>query len=201
MTAPIYYTVDSVSFIEIEPIKKSRFIAHLYPLNHANQISTHVSSLKQKYPNANHHCWAYHLFTDHQVRFSDDGEPTGSAGKPILAHLSGKQLTDVTLIVSRIFGGTKLGVGGLVRAYSQAAGSIIDHAPLIPFTLTKPFCFCYHYEDTALVEHALHSLKLTPNQTSFDHQVMTNIDIPHSEYETILQSLIEMTQNRIIFMK
>ncbi len=198
MTNFHYYTVKNTSSFEIEPIKKSRFIAHLLPLTMASELSAHLLTIRQRYPNANHHGWAYHLLADQQIRFSDDGEPAGTAGKPILNHLQGNRLINAGVIVTRIFGGTKLGVGGLVRAYGQAAGAVIINSHLIPFIPAQYLSFTYQYAHTLLIEQTLHTLKLKPLHSAFDNMVTLSFEIPVTEYDATVQNLLEMTQNRIV---
>lgn len=102
--------------------KKSRFIAEVYPIESEEQAAQILEETRKKYWDARHHCWAYVLGRNPAAeRMSDDGEPAGTAGKPILEVIRGRKLTDVLVIVTRYFGGTLLGTGGLVRAYSSAA--------------------------------------------------------------------------------
>ena len=115
---------------EIEE-KKSRFIAHVRPVHSEEEAAAFVAEMKKKYWDARHNCYAFIIGADSEIaRSSDDGEPSGTAGKPILEVLMGESLTDTAIVVTRYFGGTLLGTGGLIRAYTQAAkeglaGSII----------------------------------------------------------------------------
>jgi uncharacterized YigZ family protein len=110
-----------------ETIRKSRFLAH------AAQVESEAETLaffeRVADPKASHNCWAWCI--DHRYRFNDDGEPGGTAGKPILSVIEGRELNRVMVIVTRWFGGTKLGVGGLVRAYSGSAAKCLDSASII----------------------------------------------------------------------
>lgn len=110
-------------------IKKSRFIARIHFAKDREQAMQALELAKQDYPDARHHCWAYQIGppkSPHLVAMSDDGEPGGTAGKPILNVIQHKDIGDMMLIVIRYFGGIKLGAGGLVRAYSQAAQMAFD---------------------------------------------------------------------------
>lgn len=117
---------------EIE-IKKSRFIATAGPAENREQAMSLLAQVKSRYPDARHHCWAY-LFGGADIASSaamnDDGEPSGTAGKPILNVLQHKGVENLMLIVTRYFGGVKLGAGGLVRAYSQAAEEAMKQLPV-----------------------------------------------------------------------
>ncbi len=113
-------------------VKKSRFIARLLPVQSREEVNEAVAQARRDYPDARHHCWAYLLGRPSDARnagMSDDGEPAGTAGKPILNVLQHGHLGDVLVIVIRYFGGIKLGAGGLVRAYSAATQQVLDAAP------------------------------------------------------------------------
>ncbi len=113
-------------------VKNSRFIARVQPVSNREQVNAAVAQARADYPDARHYCWAYLLGQPRDARsagMNDDGEPAGTAGKPILNVLQHGHLGDVLVIVTRYFGGTKLGAGGLVRAYSAAARQVLDAAP------------------------------------------------------------------------
>ena len=108
------YTAGTGEIVE----KKSRFIAQIFPVSSEEEAFSYLEAVKKEYWDARHHCWAYIIERNPgSERMSDDGEPAGTAGKPILEVLRGKGLTDVFAVVTRYFGGTLLGTGGLVRAY------------------------------------------------------------------------------------
>lgn len=112
--------------------KKSRFIAEVFPVDSEEDVSAQIEKIKKQYWDARHHCWAYVIGRNPGTeRMSDDGEPAGTAGKPILEVIRGKGLTDVLIVVTRYFGGTLLGTGGLVRAYTQAAVEGLSHAGIL----------------------------------------------------------------------
>ena len=113
---------------EAEPSKGSRFIATVVPVTSEDAAKVVLEGVRAEMPDAGHHCWAWRIASPAIDRASDDGEPGGSAGRPILAQLTGRDLVDTAVIVSRYWGGTKLGVGGLVRAYGGAAGLALDRA-------------------------------------------------------------------------
>mgnify|MGYP000671529561 CR=1 FL=1 len=126
-----YYTPDGSTEVVYE-IKKSKFIARLCLATDRAHAMTVLAQTKQDYPDARHHCWAYLIGSPTSpklVAMSDDGEPSGTAGKPILNVMQHKEVGDVMLVVTRYFGGIKLGAGGLVRAYSQAVQQAYDQAP------------------------------------------------------------------------
>lgn len=126
-----YYTIEK----ECEALFKdrgSKFIAFAFPVQNEAVIKEKLTALKKLHPSANHHCYAYRLGADKQnYRSNDDGEPAGTAGKPILGQIQSKDLTDILIVVVRYFGGTLLGVGGLINAYRSAAAEVIGTAAII----------------------------------------------------------------------
>lgn len=123
----IYKTIKEIAAAELI-IKKSRFIGILFPVSQLQEADKELYFAKQKYPGANHYCFAYRIRQDGNIleRCSDDGEPSGTSGWPILNVLQQKELENVLAIVVRYFGGTLLGTGGLVRAYTQSVQSALD---------------------------------------------------------------------------
>lgn len=119
-------TLSGPATIESE-IKRSRFIAHAARIDGLPETLAFYESVAD--PQASHNCWAWRI--DHQYRFNDDGEPASTAGKPILSAIEGKDLDHVMIVVTRYFGGIKLGVGGLVRAYGGTASKCIDEAGIL----------------------------------------------------------------------
>ena len=108
-------------------VKKSRFIGRIHPVSDKDEAESLINSIKEEYADATHNCWAWHIEEKGLIhyRFSDDGEPSGTAGKPILASIEEKNITDCLIVVTRYFGGIKLGMGGLSRAYRQCARGVI----------------------------------------------------------------------------
>jgi uncharacterized YigZ family protein len=129
--ADFFTTIEKISFAEFKD-KGSRFLAFAFPLQSASEFKQKLSELKKEHPKAVHYCFGYRLGTDGNLfRSSDDGEPAGSAGKPILGQIDSKGLTDVAVIVVRYFGGTLLGVPGLIQAYKSAAAMALQLTPAV----------------------------------------------------------------------
>lgn len=116
----------------------SKFLAFAYPVSDEEEIKTHIENLKKEYYDARHHCYAYALGKNKEIfRANDDGEPSSSAGKPILGQLYSYDVTNVLIVVVRYFGGKKLGVGGLITAYKEASSDALKNAKIIPYIITK----------------------------------------------------------------
>jgi uncharacterized YigZ family protein len=133
-----------------EAIRRSRFVAHAARARNPAESLAFYQSVAD--PQASHNCWAWRI--NHQVRFNDDGEPASSAGRPILAAIEGRELDQVMIVVTRYFGGVKLGVGGLVRAYGGTASKCLDQGQLVEII---PGITCELEADFALAG-ALHQL-------------------------------------------
>jgi len=129
---PDYYnTIDKPSIAEFKD-RGSRFTAFAFPISDVNDFKEKLAMVKKEHPKATHHCYAYRLGLDGSVyRVSDDGEPSGTAGRPILGQIDSKQVTHVLIIVVRYFGGTLLGVPGLINAYKTAAALALQVTPLV----------------------------------------------------------------------
>lgn len=142
MTPDYYYTIEKPSVAEFKD-RGSRFIAFAFPVENINDFKEKLAIVKKEHPKATHHCFAYRIGLDGNLfRVSDDGEPSGSAGRPILGQIDSKQLTDVLIIVARYFGGTLLGVPGLINAYKTAAALALQVTPV----LQKPVLVYYRLQ-------------------------------------------------------
>ena len=126
--------------------KGSKFISFAYPVQTEEQIKGIVAELKDKFYDARHHCYAWMLGAGKKnFRANDDGEPSSTAGRPILGHIQSNDLTNILIVVVRYFGGTKLGVSGLIHAYREAAADALNHAEIIEKTVDEQFRICFSY--------------------------------------------------------
>ena len=142
MSTDFYHTIDTSSTVEFKD-RGSRFLAFAYHVNTADDFKTYRAQLKKEHPKANHHCFAYRVGVDgNNFRVSDDGEPSGTAGRPILGQIDSYSLTNVLIIVVRYFGGTLLGVPGLINSYKTSAALALQHAAI----LQKPVLIYYRLQ-------------------------------------------------------
>src|SRR5205085_9293337 len=126
-----YNTITQSSVAEFKD-RGSKFIAHAFPIADVSQFRQQLAAIKKEHPKATHHCFAYRIGADGNVfRVSDDGEPAGSAGKPILGQIDSKELTNTLVVVVRYFGGTLLGVPGLINAYKTATALALQLTPIV----------------------------------------------------------------------
>jgi uncharacterized YigZ family protein len=183
---------------EIPKIKGSRFIATAEPLDDEHGVEAVVAALRHAFPQANHHCWAWRLGRnrDH-FRWSDDGEPSGSAGRPILQQLESRLLTNALVVVTRIFGGTRLGVGGLVRAYGTAASQALDRCPSEEWVMRRRLRLSFAYEFDGIIKAELQQAGLEPHAAHYDSEVHLVVDVPEEEMDALHALLRDRTAGRV----
>lgn len=182
---------------EPEPTKGSRFVADVCPVSSPEEAKAYLAKVRAEFSNASHHCWAWRLL-DGQQQSSDDGEPGGSAGRPILAQIVGHEVADVVVVVTRWFGGTKLGVGGLVRAYGGAAGQALDRAELEVHVPRTELEFVHAYADESAVEAALREFDAKVVNADFGADVRRRVSVPSTDAEAFAGSLEQRTSGRVV---
>lgn len=176
----------------------SRFIPDIFPVAAKEEIGLHLERIRKEFYDATHHCYAYVLGDrGDTIRAADDGEPGGTAGKPILTALQGARLTNVLCVVTRYFGGTKLGSGGLVRAYTEAAKEAVKHATLRTVYLTERMKLTYPYDDTSLVERLLHEYGAKAEESVYGEQAEITVNVRRSLTDIFKSEAIERSNGRI----
>jgi len=168
-------------------IKRSKFHAYAQSISDRGQAMEALTICKEKYPDARHHCWAYLIGAPSNplsVAMSDDGEPSGTAGKPILNVLQHSDIGNIVVIVSRYFGGVKLGAGGLVRAYSSSTQTLIEQALTEPYIEKCTINIRCEYALEQFVRHLLS--KVDANVLSVEYGLAANIkcELPLSQLQT-----------------
>ncbi len=183
---------------EPDKIKGSRFIACVAPAKSEDDAEAFLTEIRAEFDDARHVCWAWRLGDEgERTRSTDDGEPAGSAGRPILSQLEGHNTIRCVLAVVRYFGGVKLGVGGLVRAYGGAAGKCLDRAHLDPVILTTRLLIEHDYSCSGAVQGTLHHLQLTALEPVFDQRVRFSLEVPRESVGDLRRELIERTAGRV----
>jgi len=173
----LYRTIESHAKGQYKD-KGSRFIAFAYPVEDEMEIRERIGELKKEYHDARHHCFAWRLGPDlERYRVNDDGEPSGSAGKPIFGQIQSRELTQVLVVVIRYFGGTLLGVGGLINAYRSATAAALDKAEIIEKKVETPFLLEFGYNDMNAVMKVIKDLNLRPENQQFDLECSLTIHV------------------------
>ncbi|MBC1461172.1 YigZ family protein [Listeria welshimeri] len=179
-----YLTIQSDGKHEII-IEKSRFICHIMRVTTESEAQTFIQTIKKEHRDATHNCSAYIIGENDQFQKAhDDGEPSGTAGVPMLEVLKKKKLKNIALVVTRYFGGTKLGAGGLVRAYGSAVSETIQTIGIVECTLATIIKCSFAYSLVGKIENALEQKNYQINDKEFTdkvvfHVFVDNDDIPH----------------------
>lgn len=198
--ADSFLTIKEPSSAEIK-ITKSKFISQAFPVSAHSEITDIIKEVKKAYYDASHHPYAYRLGNDkndkNDFKFSDDGEPSGSSGKPILESIDKPELTNVLVIVSRYFGGTKLGVGGLRRAMSEAADLCLSNAQIIEILITEKMKLEFDYTFMNAVMNLVEAEKIKLAGINSDEKCKLTLDVRLSKIEKLKTELISLTNGSI----
>jgi uncharacterized YigZ family protein len=187
-----YYTITQSSTAEFKD-RGSKFIAYAFPIETADDFKKQLQSLKKEHPKAVHHCFAYRIGTDgNSFRSSDDGEPSGTAGKPMLGQIDSKELTNLAVIVVRYWGGTLLGVPGLINAYKTAVSLALQVTPIIQKQVETVYSIEFDY--TQMNEVMIILKQFNCSIITQEMQLFCNIitGIPKNRTEEALYRLKEL---------
>ncbi|OCG42119.1 IMPACT family protein [Gilliamella sp. Bif1-4] len=188
------YTLANLTELT-EEIKKSRFIVKAAPITTADQAMQFIDHVSD--PNATHNCWAWKI--GQQYRFNDDGEPTSTAGRPILSAIEGQDCDQVVVVVIRYFGGIKLGTGGLIRAYGGSASHCLQQAELIELITRIPLQFHCYYNEWPIIENRLKELDAIIENQEFDAEgVKVDIAITKDKLQHLQKSISDITRGRVV---
>lgn len=190
-----YITVKKSSHFEYED-RKSVFIGQAMPVNNEADAIAFVNSVKKRYPDARHHVYAYVLRENSSMRFTDDGEPQGTAGMPVLDAIRKNGCTDVVIVVTRYFGGTLLGTGGLVRAYTAAAIGALESAEIIRYDIYSTLEISVSYSDYGKITAILAERGFRTEDTAYDTGVSLIGSIVKTESEGLIGAITEATAGR-----
>ncbi|MBA2249637.1 MAG: YigZ family protein [Chitinophagaceae bacterium] len=187
-----YYTIETIATAEFKD-RGSKFIANVFPIVTSNDFKNCLRELKKEHPKAAHHCFAYRIgYGENNFRVSDDGEPAATAGKPILGQLDAKQLTNVGVVVVRYFGGTLLGVPGLINAYKTATALVLQVTPVIKKHIEILFQLQFDYTKMNEVMRVVKQFNCTVADQQMQLFCILQIGIPKSRLEEVLYSLNEL---------
>lgn len=188
-----YYSIKEPIIDEIE-IKKSRFITYLYPIESEEEFNQHLTAIRKEHYKANHHCQAFILNDDSSIqRMSDDGEPSGTAGVPMLEVLKRNQLTYIMAVTVRYFGGVKLGAGGLIRAYSSSVSEALNKAQLVANSTQMLVEVRLEYSQVDPFNYFINQteIPITVMDTQYTDKVTYDLALYLQDVETVHQQLIE----------
>lgn len=194
-----YYIVEAPGTGEIVE-KKSRFIAHVLPVDTEEQALEHIEAIKKKFWDARHNCFAFVIGKNYEIqRFSDDGEPQGTAGKPILEALTSQNIHNALIVVTRYFGGTLLGTGGLVRAYGQASKAGLEDAKVCRLCQGVRFELTVDYNSIGKIKYIMGQMNITAVDEQYGADVTVNIDMKKSDYKAFESKVVDATSGKSVF--
>lgn len=183
LTPSIGYPIPKQRIRQEIEIRKSRFITTLAPVTEVTQVQALLSDLKQEFPDASHHCWAFLMGapkSSANVGMSDDGEPKGTAGRPMLTVLLHAEIGDVMVVVTRYFGGTKLGTGGLMRAYSDCTKQILSQVETTQRVNYCQLTLQLDYSDFDPLQRKLTQLQAVLSDANYTEQIAVTVDLPEN---------------------
>ena len=185
MDSDSYRTIGAPS-VAVFKEKSSKFLAFAYPVCNAEQIKDCLDALRKKYYDATHHCYAWRMgAAGEQTRANDDGEPSGTAGRPILGQLLSADVTDCLIVVVRYFGGTKLGVSGLIEAYRRSAADVLAEADIVERTVDTTLDIEFPYQVQGDVMRIVKDMQPHVVSQSFDNMCAVTLRIRRSMAEQL----------------
>ena len=200
MSSDTYRTIAGSAHTRIPKIKGSRFIGDAFPVADVESANERTADIREREPDATHHCWAYRLgIAGDTFRYDDDGEPSGTAGQPILRQIDGRDLTNLLVVVTRYYGGTNLGTGGLVHAYGDAAAAVLDEAVIVEGVIQESLHLTFAYSDTSAVEQVLHRFDAEVSDSSYTDITELEVRVRRSEVEDFRRVLTDALGGRVRF--
>ncbi|MDR1344207.1 MAG: YigZ family protein [Tannerellaceae bacterium] len=178
--------------------KRSRFISYAFPVRTVDEAMELIGKYRKQYYDARHLCWAYMLGNERQVfRSNDDGEPSSTAGKPILGQINSNELTDILILVIRYFGGIELGTSGLITAYRSAAADALSNAAIIERTVDEDITVCFEYPYLNGIMRIVKEDRPSVLHQSFDTDCRMTLRIRKSEAGRLKERLLKVESARI----
>jgi len=192
------YTINEVGKSSMKE-QRSEFIAFLYPIDDVNKVKEVFSKHNEQYKDATHNCYAYIIGKKQEWQYySDQGEPSGTAGKPILNMLLKHELTNVLAIVTRYYGGIKLGVRGLIDAYSEAVELVIQSTDLIEYHAMASLQVTLEYTILESLKHFLKTHDSSLNVTEYSDNITAEVSFPEEKHNEVNEYLNDLTQKGLV---
>ena len=182
--------------------KKSRFIAKVYKTDNESEAGSYIEEARKKYWDARHNCYAYVIGNNNEItRCSDDGEPSGTAGKPILEVITRMGVHNCLIIVTRYFGGTLLGTGGLVRAYTDASVAALNNSRLATQVQVVRYVITTDYNGAGKIQYGMASLNAIIDDTEYTDKVTMKVVIEKEREKLLIDTVTEITNGRAVILK
>lgn len=192
-----YRTLVRPALAEPPKTKGSRFIGEAFPAATEAEAEAHLAAVRKREHSATHWCWAWRIgIAGEAFRYSDDGEPSGSAGAPILRQIDARDLTNTVVVVTRYYGGTKLGTGGLVRAYGDAASEVLAAARIAERVIRVPVRLRFAYDDTSPAMHTVSRFDAEIAEQNYSDETELVVRVRRSEAEALCAVFVEALSGR-----
>jgi uncharacterized YigZ family protein len=193
-----YFTIGSAVEAVLK-VEGSRFVAEAFPIFAEAEADAQLDAVRKKYFDATHHCFAFAIGEDRSVfRYSDDGEPSGTAGIKIFSALQSRGLSDILLVVTRYFGGTKLGVGGLGRAYHDAALGVLERTTSVLRVPVQEITAVVEYSHITPVMSLAHKAEAFIDRSEYGEKVTFSILVPHAAVPEFERQLVDITNGAAV---
>ena len=193
-----YFTIETTGSTEVKE-RGSKFIAYAYPVKSVEEFKECLNAIKKEHPKATHHCFAYRIGLDgNNFRVSDAGEPSGTAGRPILGQIDSKKLVNVAVIVVRYFGGTLLGVPGLINAYKSAASLVLQTVPNVQKNVEKEFIVQFDYTQINDIMNIIKQYQCRVIQQELQLFCKMNIAVPVNIVEAVIGKLTDLMNVEVV---
>lgn len=180
----------------------SKFLAFAFPVTSEQQVKEHLAALRKEHHGANHHCYAFRLGADKQFfRSNDDGEPSNTAGKPILGQIQSNDLTNVLIVVARYFGGTLLGVSGLIAAYRGAAADAIANAKIVEKQITEIYQLNFPYSAMNDVMKILKDENLEQWNQDFQLDCKLKFSVRKNEADNVCAAIRKIPRTEVVYLE
>jgi len=210
MNKLFYKTTTQHHEYEIPKVKWSRFIGNIFHIENKEDADRFIHEIEKKYPDASHHCFAYRyevqmnfdifgttIYSSKHNKISDAGEPTNTAGKPIMSMIEKYELHNVLVVVTRYFGGTLLGVGGLIQAYGETAKQVIEHADIIQTEIMRTITFNYSFDLVPVVRNICNKYFIKSIEENYGKDVEGKIRINSWYLESFKKELFDSSKGQI----
>lgn len=204
MADAIRYFIPAEAIEVVTEIKRSRFIAHIAHCSNTDEAFNVIEQAKKRYPDARHHCWAFIAcppLSATAVRFSDGGEPSGTAGKPILNILQYSHYGEIICVVSRYFGGIKLGAGGLVRAYSNSTQAALEKLIVKEIVELSSIRIQFSYPFESSIRHYLESIDVVITHVDYQEQIIFQLDIEKALITKMMQQTRNLCKGEVLLIR
>ena len=193
-----YFTIETTGSTEVKE-RGSKFIAYAYPVKSVEEFKECLNAIKKEHPKATHHCFAYRIGLDgNNFRVSDAGVPSGTAGRPILGQIDSKKLVNVAVIVVRYFGGTLLGVPGLINAYRSAASLVLQTVPNVQKNVEKEFIVQFDYTQINDIMNIIKQYQCRVIQQELQLFCKMNIAVPVNIVEAVIGKLTDLMNVEVV---